>query len=80
MRAKFSEISYEAGAQKSCCASKASGEENVWMTAERIPVKGAYSATVAKCLPTQRALALCITFLTATSLIREISESAVAEA
>ena len=45
MRAKFSEISYEAGAQKSCCASKASGEENVWMTAERIPVKGAYSAS-----------------------------------
>ncbi len=44
MRAKFSEISYEAGKQKSCCASKASGEENVWMTAERIPVKGAYSA------------------------------------
>ena len=45
MRAKFSEISYEAGAQKSCCASKASGAENVWMTAERIPVKGAYSAS-----------------------------------
>ena len=44
MRAKFSEISYEAGKQKSCCAAKASSEENVWMTAERIPVKGAYSA------------------------------------
>ena len=44
MRAKFSEISYEAGKQKSCCAAKASNEESVWMTAERIPVKGAYSA------------------------------------
>ncbi|WP_300798804.1 methylmalonyl-CoA mutase [uncultured Alistipes sp.] len=44
MRAKFSELKYDAGAQKSCCASKGCGEVEPWLTAERIPVKGAYTA------------------------------------
>ena len=43
MRAKFSELTYEAG-QKSCCASKGCGQVEPWLTAERIPVKGAYTA------------------------------------
>ena len=46
MRAKFSELTYEGGAQKSCCGAgkSACGEESVWLTAEQIPVKGSYSA------------------------------------
>ena len=44
MRAKFSELKYDAGQQKSCCASKGCGEVEPWLTAERIPVKGAYTA------------------------------------
>ena len=44
MRAKFSELTYEAGGQKSCCASKGYGQVEPWLTAERIPVKGAYTA------------------------------------
>lgn len=44
MRAKFSELTYEAGGQKSCCASKGCGQVEPWLTAERIPVKGAYTA------------------------------------
>ena len=44
MRAKFSELRYDAGAQKSCCASKGCGEVEPWLTAERIPVKGTYTA------------------------------------
>ena len=43
MRAKFSELTYEAGGQKSCCASKGCGQVEPWLTAERIPVKGAYT-------------------------------------
>ena len=37
MRAKFSELTYEAGGQKSCCASKGCGQVEPWLTAERIP-------------------------------------------
>ena len=44
MRAKFSELKYEAGQQKSCCATKGCGEVEPWLTAERIPVKGTYTA------------------------------------
>ena len=44
MRAKFSELTYDAGQQKSCCASKGCGQVEPWLTAERIPVKGAYTA------------------------------------
>ena len=36
MRAKFSELTYEAGGQKSCCASKGCGQVEPWLTAERI--------------------------------------------
>ncbi|MEG2365526.1 MAG: methylmalonyl-CoA mutase [Alistipes sp.] len=44
MRAKFSDLSYEKGTQKSCCASKGCGQVEPWLTAEQIPVKGSYSA------------------------------------
>ena len=44
MRAKFSELKYEGGQQKSCCASKGCGQVEPWLTAERIPVKGTYTA------------------------------------
>ncbi len=44
MRAKFSELTYEAGEQKSCCASKGCGQVEPWLTAEQIPVKGSYTA------------------------------------
>ena len=44
MRAKFSELKYDGAQQKSCCASKGCGEVEPWLTAERIPVKGAYTA------------------------------------
>ena len=44
MRAKFSELTYDGGGQKSCCASKGCGQVEPWLTAERIPVKGAYTA------------------------------------
>ena len=44
MRAKFSELKYDGGGQKSCCASKGCGQVEPWLTAERIPVKGAYTA------------------------------------
>ena len=44
MRAKFSELTYDAGQQKSCCASKGCGQVEPWLTAEGIPVKGAYTA------------------------------------
>ena len=43
MRAKFAELKYE-GAQQSCCASKGCGQVEPWLTAEQIPVKGAYTA------------------------------------
>lgn len=42
MRAKFSDLSYKGTAAESCCSTGA-GENPVWMTAEQIPVKGAYS-------------------------------------
>ena len=38
MRAKFSELKYEAGQQKSCGATKGCGEVEPWLTAARIPV------------------------------------------
>ncbi len=44
MRAKFSELTYEAGQQKSCCAAKGCAQTEPWLTAEQIPVKGSYSA------------------------------------
>ena len=44
MRAKFSELTYKGEAKSCCSAKKSCGEENVWLTAERIPVKGAYTA------------------------------------
>ena len=44
MRPNFSELKYEAGAQKSCCASKGCGQVEPWLTAEQIPVKGVYTA------------------------------------
>ncbi|MDO4758523.1 MAG: methylmalonyl-CoA mutase [Rikenellaceae bacterium] len=43
MRAKFSELKYEAGAQ-SCCAKKGCTNKEPWITAEQIPVKGMYTA------------------------------------
>ena len=43
MRAKFSELKYEAAAT-SCCANKGCEEKQPWMTAEQIPVKGMYTA------------------------------------
>ena len=44
MRAKFSELTYKGEAKSCCSAQKPCDEENVWLTAERIPVKGAYTA------------------------------------
>ena len=44
MRAKFSELKYDGGGQKSCCASKGCGQVEPWLTAEQIPVKGVYTA------------------------------------
>ena len=44
MRAKFSELKYEGDAQQNCCASKGCGQVEPWLTAERIPVKGTYTA------------------------------------
>ena len=44
MRAKFSELKYEGDGQQSCCASKGCGQVEPWLTAERIPVKGTYTA------------------------------------
>ncbi len=44
MRAKFSELEYT-GAAGSCCAAKGCTENETWMTAEQIPVKGNYTAT-----------------------------------
>ncbi|MBO5188425.1 MAG: methylmalonyl-CoA mutase [Alistipes sp.] len=44
MRAKFSELKYEAAATTSCCGKKGCGEKQPWMTAEQIPVKGMYTA------------------------------------
>ena len=44
MRAKFSELKYDAAAQKSCCATKGCGQTEPWLTSERIPVKGTYTA------------------------------------
>ena len=44
MRANFSELTYEGGKQKSCCASESCAQTEPWLTAERIPVKGGYSA------------------------------------
>ncbi|WP_304754363.1 methylmalonyl-CoA mutase [uncultured Alistipes sp.] len=44
MRAKFSELKYDAAAQKSCCATKKCGQTEPWLTSERIPVKGTYTA------------------------------------
>ncbi|MFI3287554.1 MAG: methylmalonyl-CoA mutase [Rikenellaceae bacterium] len=44
MRAKFSEIQYNGQKAENCCSSTKGIEENpVWMSAEQIPVKGAYS-------------------------------------
>lgn len=43
MRAKFSDISYEGGAE-SCQTSPAGCSDRPWMTAEKIPVKGVYTA------------------------------------
>ncbi|WP_297851974.1 methylmalonyl-CoA mutase family protein, partial [uncultured Alistipes sp.] len=44
MRAKFEELKYEGAGRKSCCASKGCGQVEPWLTAEGIPVKGAYTA------------------------------------
>lgn len=45
MRAKFSDLTYSGAAGGKCCAAaKPCGESNVWLTAERIPVKGEYTA------------------------------------
>ena len=44
MRAKFSELKYAGEQQQSCCASKGCGQVEPWLTAERIPVKGTYTA------------------------------------
>ena len=44
MRAKFSKLKYDAAAQKSCCATKKCGQVEPWLTSERIPVKGTYTA------------------------------------
>ncbi len=43
MRAKFSELEYT-GAAGSCCAAKGCTENETWVTAEQIPVKGNYTA------------------------------------
>ncbi len=43
MRAKFSELKYEAAAD-GCGASKGCAEKQPWLTAEQIPVKGIYTA------------------------------------
>ncbi|MCM1300358.1 MAG: methylmalonyl-CoA mutase [Bacteroides cellulosilyticus] len=43
MRAKFSELEYK-GAAGNCCATKGCTENETWMTAEQIPVKGNYTA------------------------------------
>ncbi len=43
MRAKFSDISYEGGAER-CQTSPAGCSDRPWMTAEKIPVKGVYTA------------------------------------
>ena len=43
MRAKFSDLTYEGGPAKCCHAGKGGHGENVWMTAEQIPVKGSYT-------------------------------------
>ena len=43
MRAKFNDITYK-GAATNCCATKGCTEGEPWMTAERIPVKGLYTA------------------------------------
>lgn len=43
MRAKFTDIKYESAATN-CCATKECTENEPWMTAERIPVKGLYTA------------------------------------
>ena len=43
MRAKFSELKYDAAAQ-ACCSKKACEEKQPWITAEQIPVKGMYTA------------------------------------
>ena len=42
MRAKFSNLSYNGGAANGCANDAAAKEP--WLTAERIPVKGAYTA------------------------------------
>ena len=44
MRANFSELTYEGGKKQSCCASESCAQTEPWLTAERIPVKGGYSA------------------------------------
>ena len=44
MRAKFSELKYDGGGQKSCCASKGCGQVEPWLTAEPKPVKGVDTA------------------------------------
>ena len=44
MRTKFSELTYKGDGQQSCCASKGCGKVEPWLTAERISVKGAYTA------------------------------------
>ncbi|MEG1622689.1 MAG: methylmalonyl-CoA mutase [Alistipes sp.] len=44
MRAKFSELKYEGAKQTSCCASKGCAQTEPWLTAERISVKGNYTA------------------------------------
>jgi len=43
MRAKFSELEYT-GAAGNCCATKGCTENEPWVTAEQIPVKGNYTA------------------------------------
>ncbi|MBR1994332.1 MAG: methylmalonyl-CoA mutase, partial [Alistipes sp.] len=44
MRAKFSELKYDAAAQTTCCGKKRCEDKQPWMTAEQIPVKGMYTA------------------------------------
>ena len=43
MRAQFSNLTYKGDAAKGCCAKEAAAQEP-WLTAERIPVKGTYTA------------------------------------
>ncbi|MFI3320090.1 MAG: methylmalonyl-CoA mutase [Rikenellaceae bacterium] len=43
MRAKFSDLQYQAGEQKCCCTKGQQGQVEPWLTAEQIPVKGCYS-------------------------------------